>query len=397
MGKSKTPALLLFFALFLCSASGLTVSADKGEYLKGETIIVSGECDADVEVRMLSAKRMVFEGNAECRDHAFELSYEIAFSDPAGAWNIAVSSGDRDETERVIVKPVRESQFFIITFLSPSREIYARGEDLNMSVRVTDAGEEVESASVFTWGALGEKMELAYLGEGIYFLHYSIPPDAPTGQWNVVVTAEKNAGERTFGGENSKILSIEKALIPIAFAKPAVKSVQAGETLEIEVKATYPNGSLLRSPSAALSFDGRTCEMHDNNNGFFACSLEVEAAQAGVRQILVEISDEFGNTGKSGMDITVGIGAASVLLGILPAAVVLLAAAFAAWFFALPRMRQKRESRFLGKEGKELEAKIRKLQEDYFEKGSVGKEEYRRRIAGLEAELEEVKKKLKTP
>jgi len=398
MGKraSKFVILFLFFVFVFYAGNALTIATDKEEYIKGEEIHASGNCDSDkVKISLQNSERKVFEKEVNCLDSSFELNYLITFLDPGGIWLLKAYSLGEEKTTRVRVKPSRESQFYLITFLSPSKESYLRTEDLNVRVRITDAGENLEGAAVFTWDVFGEKKQLIPMGKGLYSLPYQVPVDASIGNWKIVVTAEKIVEGERFGGEKSRFIAIENGWIKIELVKPKVKNFAVGSAAVIELKASYLNGKRPLNPIASLSFDGKTIEMAHAGDGIFIHSLALGKNDVGTKKINLLVKDEFGNSGESQIEIVVSEGPLFWIIEVGPYTIILFGIIVAILFFALSRVKKKKAKKRLEKQRQAVEEKIKKVQQDYFENGKISKRKYKQKIAELEATLSEIRQRLK--
>lgn len=384
------PALFLLCILIGASAA-LSVKAERDEFSKGEEIVLSGNCNNRVEIYFLNSEREIARGQAECLDEQYSFSHEISFLDPAGIWWAWAEEGAAKRKVQLKVNATRESQFYLITFLSPSEESYFRGQDINISVRITDAGQNVEQAKANTWDSEGKKLEMLHFGNGVYLVNYRIPENANIEDWAIVVTAEKNK----FGGERRINVSVEKAPIAINIIKPEFKNFEVDSTLEVEIALTYLNGQPVEGASVEMLFGEERMEMLPQGNGVFTQSIELERGDLGAKKIAIMVVDSQDNDTNTQLDIIVSDSIISSAITLIPIAAVLVVIALVVIFVVKPMLKEKEDVSGLKKQEKRLEEQITKLQKDYFAWGRVSKEYYNGKSVELQAKLSDVKKKLK--
>jgi hypothetical protein len=315
--------------------------------------------------------------------------------DPAGIWWAWVEEGTTKRKFQLKVNATRESQFYLITFLSPSEESYFREQDLNISVRITDAGQIVDRAKVYTWNSEGKRLEMLYFSEGVYLVNYRIPSNAKIEDWAIMVTAEKeNLGE-TFGGERRINVSVKKAPITINIIKPEFKNFEVDSTLEMEIALTYLSGQPVTDASVGMLFGEEKLELVSQGNGLFSQSFVLEREDLGAKKITVTVVDAQDNDANTQFDIIISDSIISNAITLIPIASVLIVLALIGIFVVKPLIKEKEDVASLKKQKKSLEARLNKLQKDYFAWGKVSKEYYNGKSVELQAKLSDVKKKLK--
>ncbi len=393
--KNRLAFPVLFLLCILISASALSIKAERDEFSKDEEIVVSGNCDNGVEVSFLNSEREIASGRAECLDGQYSFSYQTSFLDPAGIWWVWVKEGTAKRKFQIKLNATRESQFYLITFLSPSEESYFRGQDLNISVRIADAGQNVERAKVYTWDSEGRKLEMRYFSKGVYLVNYRIPNNAKIEDWAIVVTAEKEKFDEKFGGERRINVSVEKAPIAINIIKPEFKNFEVDSTLEVEIVLTYLNGMPVEDANVEMFFGEEIMEMESQGKGVFSQSVVLEREDLGAKKIAILVVDSQDNDANTQLDIIISDSIISKAITLIPIAVVLLGIGLIGIFVVKPMIREKEDVASLKKQQKRLEAQINKLQKDYFARGKVSKEYYKGKSVELQAKLSDLKKKLK--
>lgn len=393
-------AIVFFvFLLSMCAfAHALSIETGKGAYSKGETIEISGECGAGEPI-ILSAssdQKLVFEERLSCSSAGnFSAPHEISYLDPAGGWRITANAPSGESTKIIAVESTKPSQYFLISFLSPSRATYHRTDDLAISVRITDAGQAVEDANVVMWGADGMRLALEPQGGGTYSLNYAVPFDAPVGVWKLTVAAERFSGTGRSGGENIIKVNLKESPIKIGIRRPVVRNFDAGETVFVEVELSYLNGKPLRDASVHVRVRDENYAMGWREENIYDFNYALSERDVGSLVFLVEASDAAGNKGVEKIDVIV----TAALWRIAGAILIVAAAGFvilviiAAVFFSMAGKAAHTAS--LKRTEKNLEEAITKLQGDYFDRTAVDKKTYRGRLSEYEAKLKEAREKLR--
>ena len=389
-------ALLALAVHFATLAFAITVDTCSENYPKGENVCVTGSCEPGIiEISINSLGRDVLTKNIHCTDGNFELNYLTRFSDPSGVWTVTAKAIDVEGTptveKTVRVSQVRESQFFLITFLSPSKDSYFRTEAADITARVTDAGVPIEGADVFTWLPNGNKTQIPYAGNGIYSLGYVVKPNDNLGTWKLTVTTEN----QNAGGENSMSILVKKAPIAIDLIEPAGRSFDVGSDIPVKLKASYLDGSAPQQASAVADFDGKRYELANIGNGEFEQAIKTFGAVGGAKSLEITLVDAFGNEGHKKIDLALSESVFSLASGVWPYIIAMLAVTLIILFVVRPKMRLKKETKGIENRANELEDKIKKIQKDYFQKGAISKQIYTKKLSAFEAELAEARKKLK--
>ncbi len=395
--KRKSRELIALLALLLClfgTVNALSIESNTGVYSKGETIQIFGGCDAGIAVSISSIGREISEENVRCINSGFDLNYLIGFSDPAGVWELKVT-GETEDSITVKVNQARESKFYLVTFLSPSAETHPRGDEINISVRITDTGKPVETENVFTWFPNGRKQRLSPVGEGVYSIGYKIPLDEKLGMWKIYVTVEKETEQGIYGGENSAGTEIGTAPVLIEIIEPKARQFGAGSTVPLQIRANYEGGELPEQMTASVNDGINNFEMESQGGGIFTLNLKTEIGDIGIKRIRFTATDQYGNEGVSAIEITFAEDIIPVVLSVLPYIAVALVILLGIYYRVLPKLRERKSGKQLSKRRKELKKEMEELQKKYFNKGGISKESYDKKIAAMNSELNETEEKLK--
>lgn len=385
--------LLLFIIPNICS---LTLETDNATFQKGEIFRIFGRCTSldTVKVSSFQDIKEIFEESAECSENGtFSLTHQISYLDPEGDWLIFAAEGDENKTNTIRITPTKESSFLVITFLSPSTISHYKNEDLDISVKITDAGQPVEDANVLFWGAEGEKQNLVYKGSGIYSSQYTIPLDTPAEAWDLRVTSLKKAGAQEHGGETKINMEIGSAPLQIDIIWPKAKSIEIRNQATIEAKITYFNGKQFDG-NAAVEIAGKKFNLERKSEYLYGTTLFISEEYLGTNEFAISAEDKFGNFGKKEVEFVVIGGIISQLqnAGVYILVAVIIAAVFI--FLAYPRISKNLNLKKLTAEERKLNFLIEKLQRDYFETNVIDRQTYQKKLAEFEAKLNEAKKKL---
>ena len=376
------------------------LSLDKGQLThgKGDTITFSGSCSPEESftIKAVNEGRIVFEESVRCDfDGKYKTSYRTSLSDPAGKWSVELYDGETQVQRRIYtVNNTRESGFYVITFLSPTITVHYRMEDIKLSVLVMNSGTAVEDAEVVSWNAEGNRIDLEYVGNGAYFTEYEIPHNAETGDFEVLVTAANNDVRPKVGGERSISVSIEESPITINVMEPRAHTFDSGSRIPMLVEATYVYGKPLVNGKLVVGIGDDGYVMNKISDALYSFEYMLSEEERGSLNIMFLAEDGAGNLGEKKVGIVVSSSIAGLILANILYIIIAIIAIIIAVLVIFPQIRHKLLRKTLERKREKLIKSIKKLQTDYFEKHTVGKEMYREKFSKMEAELSEVEKKL---
>lgn len=391
---------LLFCLLLICfSANALTLNTDKDSYEKGETINVSGSSESAVRLTISNGKIKIAEEELIPEGNLFEFSYKSTYLDPSGQWTITAENDmNRIEKDFEVRIPARGA-YFLITFFSPSTGEHKRTKNIEINVEITDAGVPINSAEVVAYGASGERLQLEPKGEGIYYLNYAIPFNAPLGEWNLVLTAKKGYGNNLTGGENSIKLTVIETPILLEVVRPSTQIIGLGERTTIIVKPTYFNGKTVdESTTLTARINSEIVDFARESNGEYIAYYT--PGELGELKIEVSAEDSAQNEGSKVLTIIVGgwleffIGQywLYLLIGIIIAALIV--------YKTQSKVIYDFRLNSLKKEKEKTKLMLKKVQEDYFKKGVIDKtnyeptsSEYKKKLCAIDEKINVLMKK----
>ncbi|MFH1240258.1 MAG: hypothetical protein V1672_03500 [Candidatus Diapherotrites archaeon] len=381
------------FLIFLTSVHALTLNLNQTEINKEDTLQILGECDeGSIKIYANNYDRFVFEKSLECDEFGkYFAEYEVSFLDPEGYWEIYSEQGNELKSQKILVKSTKKSKFLVITFLSPGKESYYKNEDLDISVKITDAGNAVEDAEVIFWDLEGQKQKLEYQNTGIYSAEYTIPLDANTAEWQIRITAEEKTETDKIGGDAKLDIEIENSKFKINVLKPDKPSIETGSQLIVEAEITYFNNK---------EFDGETkvqignyqLTLDKKTNKLYSGSLFVSDEYLGLENIIISVEDKFGNHATEEVNLLVTSGFISSLISETGYFILAFILIVILGLVIYPRFKKNLESHNLQKEKKHLNSQIKELQKDYFERNKIQKNTYNKKLAEFESRKAEIEK-----
>src|SRR3989344_427106 len=395
-GSWRNAFLLLAVLLLASDAIALTILTDKLSYVKGDVIAISGACSAGNQnlVIGLNGEKKIFEEDIECsEEEEFSFDYQSSFLDPEGNWELRLSTPEESAKINVVVENKREAGFYFIKVLNPTIGKYSRAEKLDFSVEVTDAGTLVADARVVLWGVKGERIEFRNSGSGVYNVEYTVLVDAPLGSWKVLLLAETVRGQERIGGRNNELeMVIEKAPISIDVLEPKTTTFELGTRIPVRINATYFNGSGLPEESIATArVDGKEITLSRISSSEFAGMIEIE--QSGSLEVEITVDDQSENITTKTLNLVAGCSVTCLITnyGLYIIAVVLVG--LVAFQLFVGKVSYGSELSKLEKEKQKNLELIVSLQKEYFSKGVMPANSYKKNLAEYKARLAELEEK----
>lgn len=397
--RAEVRAAFAFFLLLAlaCQAVAISIETDSAEYSKGGTIKAGGECDEGelILLNFSGGGRDILGEKLTCdSDGRFYFGHVVSNLDPSGTWSISAEAPSGKDSKTITVKPTKLSQYLLVVFLSPSSATVHRTDTIEVSVRVTDSGEPVADAEVVMWDSAGERRALNYKGDGKYSAAAEIPFDAPSGVWKLTVAAESRVNGEPRGGEAAIGLNIAPTPISIDVLRPTVTNFDAGSNIRFTVALSYLNGKPVADAVASADIRGVSLPMSWQSENIFDLNYSLQDSDAGSLPVVITAGDAYGNRGEKRLDLVAG-GSVWKLLGFaLLAAVACFVVIAVVAAVALSKLRKHSGIQSLEHAIAETNAKLKRLQEDYFERNLIGKEAYRLKAKELDQKLRSLEERL---
>jgi len=389
----------------------LEVTTDKETYEKGDRIKIYGSVKDPFgdAVSEGSVKISIFDGKRKqeiftsISDGTFSTGYYITFDKPEGEWHISVTAKDSNgditsypQNLTISVKSPETCKFLLISVVNPSYgQIFRRGETVTFTAIVTDDGRKVSGAAVRGYLPDGDIIVFSEGEPGFYTSSYKLRYDCKFENWTVYIEGIKD----TDGVLKSGFAWVTFRVLP---AKPIYqiinqlpRKVEAGEEVEIEIKALYPDGTPIEDGVIkATAQDGEEIVFNPIGSGIYVASFTPE--EGGTDWLInVTISDSYGNvaslslgkinvTTPSVSTYAVRYWWATLALSSLTAIAV---GAFTHRRLLFIRLKKYR------KDIQNLERQKRMAAERYFLKGEITREAYDKIIQECESRIAELSKK----
>ncbi|MAG18240.1 MAG: hypothetical protein CL944_02080 [Candidatus Diapherotrites archaeon] len=392
--------MIILAVLFLAGfSSALTLKSGQTNYEKGSEIILSGSCDLG-DMHRISAElgnKKIFDEQINCfSDGKFDFKYPTSFLDPSGNWRIKLFTPENETEIIVIVKPIPESAFYRITFLSPAGVAFKRGETIFISIEMTDSGEIVNDAQVVMYDVFGRKIYLKAEGNGIYDVNYGVPFNAPEEKWGLTVVAQKEDDGKLYGGE--RLLEIE--ILPASFIfqiiEPVNQTYEQSDKIPIKAKVTYSNGVSLTQTNievAELRVGQEKIPFEINSNGELI--LAYAPKETGNQIYRIYLKDNAGNESEHKIELIVTCSATCMVknYGLIVLVVVLVLGVVSKLFYT--KINYSVQLLKLKNEKAKTTELIKDLQREYFEKAVMPAKSYKSNMATYKSKLIELDEKIK--
>jgi len=200
----------------------------------------------------------------------------LSFIDSDGEWNVKIKAEDKDgnmgEFEKKIIVGIPEGVlYYKIDFLSPVKGTsYSRGESVPITIEVSEEGKVVKAAKVIFKTPNGKNLNMTESEDGIYSANYKINFNDPIGLWTLSVQAIRKIAEKTRAGASKIPLQITQSRISIEVIEPVIDNAFTGQKLDYRIKATYPNGDEVTQADLSLILsNGDSVEFKEIEKGVY--------------------------------------------------------------------------------------------------------------------------------
>jgi hypothetical protein len=391
----------------------LTLATDKENYNQGEIIRISGTA-LDVTGKLIpsgtatikfSSGDWSWENTVRISGGAFADNFRISFGHPTGTWTILVNAadglGNSGTASKNVSVAIPETHVYHVAILSPVGGLtYSRGEDIDISVNITEAGEGVENATVFLNTPTGEKITLTDVSGGFYTGRYRLKWGDPEGTWWVSVEGKKTV-DSTFRAGGSYInVVIEPAMLQVALLSPTERRFEVGQSIKVSAEVSYPDGTLVEDVIVTVTTPaGENLVLMYEAPGIYSADYVVTERDTGPWTLKVSAVDLYGNAGEK----------SSVISIVPPSPVGVLARYWWAFLAILVGVGVVsayvvQKARFVGrlervrKEKREVIRLMKEAETKYYREGSITRDTFDELMRGYEkraAELEREERVLK--
>ncbi len=387
-------AFLAWLAIMLPYASAINIETQKNVE-KGKTLKIIGNANpGKLTIKILFSGSIVKETELETfSDGNFSFDYNVAFNDPSGTWRIIAIQGEDRNTAFSSIANSNESAFLFIKFFSPSKQNFTATENILFNVRITDSGKPVERAVTYVWFPQLGKTLLQESENGVYSGELHIPEILQGGDYNAIVTSEKvSSKEERSGGENILPISISKPELIITLLKPTLYEAKIAKPIEILAMPTYNTGAVPEDAKISAEINGKKINLEKTAGGFSATYVPDEHDDSLIN-IKILGYDSFGNSGKKEFSMKItgfeeNFLEKNWLFFTICIALAIAAIASGTWFF-----RKKNATRLVEQKKKEIETKMKKVEESFYKRPTVDRKTFDEVLAKYREDLDELKGK----
>ncbi|MFH1235371.1 MAG: hypothetical protein V1685_00330, partial [Parcubacteria group bacterium] len=392
----------------------VTIATDSENYQKGGQIHLYGTVNSSGSPVQSGTVEIILSSGSWKRplistfsSGAYSIYYTVSFGDPDGTWTITAEATDAsgntgENTDNIYVSIPSDTVYYTVTFLSPAvGRSYNRGDEISITVQVTQAEMAVEGAQVSCRLPLDGNLVLTESSPGRYSTTYKFQWDDLIENWYISAEAKKTVSGSLMAGGNYIGFELEPAVLRLDLLSPAKHEFSPDEKMSIRVGVVYPDSTPVENGTVIVSTPaGWSLTLAEEGNGIYGTLTSSISEDVGSGTLRVTVTDSGGNTGSTAYTVAVVPKSSSlypvyillncgIIVGVgIPVAI------FARW-----------RSRHVTLEAIECETKeIKRLEKEafnkYFKKGAISRQIYdelmqrhNKRLTELRRRRDELSKK----
>lgn len=286
----------------------IAIKADKEVFQKGEKIHVFGNIsqthqknnidDINITYRYNKWKRF---DSAKIKNNSFDFYYNISYGDPDGIWNLTTTIIDNEEnvfsndTKINVVPPPDILRFNVLLYSPPEDAVYYRGNIVDISVYVTEAGIGVNNAITSCIFSMNNRVNLTEIADGYYQGSYRIPWDSEIGFWSISIECIKQSGSSLKAGGSYTFVEVKPATISLELLKPTKNEYNIDESFSIIANLSYPDGKIVKDAEVIAKTPSSNIELVDQQNGTYLIKYMISNDDLGSWFMDVYANDKYGN------------------------------------------------------------------------------------------------------
>lgn len=194
----------------------------------------------------------------------------------------------------LVIPPTLAQLYYAVTWLAPIPDsTYYRGDLLEIRIKLLEAGQPVSKASVKAT-LPDDIIWLSEIQPGIYEAKYRIGWDAPTGDWEIDVLAEKKVDNETYKGSSKIKISVKPTTLHVDIISPGPRIAKL--TGEIKINLTYLDGSPVPVASVNATLGDKKIKLTYVGEGIYSAGFEVLEGRWTLR---ISASDDYANSGSA--------------------------------------------------------------------------------------------------
>jgi len=333
-------------------------------------------------------------------------TYQISFGHPEGTWTISTSAADNlghsgSTSKNIGVTTPAAYAYYTVQILSPVAGLtYSRGGDIDISVKVTESGANVENAEVSLTTPTGEEITLNETSPGTYTGRHTLEWDDPEGTWSISVEGKKTVDNTLKAGGGYISVEIESATLQVTMLSPTERKFEVGQSVKISAELSYPDGTLVEDVTvSATTPAGEELTLVYESPGVYSADYVITEQDVGTWSLEVSGEDLYGNSGSKSSVISIeSMGSIGILSKYWLAVLGSIVAIGVASAFATRRVRAAGRLKRITNEKRELIKLMKEAETKYYKEGSITRDTFDELVRGHEkraAELEKEERVLK--
>lgn len=311
----------------------VSLHTDKASYLKGQTIHLFGNAtttdgshltSGSVVFTIVTEQRSAF-AITSLQNSSFEYFYPISYGDYEGQWTIQArvignTSQVGIQTSNITVSlPLGAMRYTVDFYAPPNNAIFERGDRFPISVYVTENSRAVQNATTRCRLPSMQTISLLEYSPGNYKQNYTIPWDAPLGDWFFTVESIKNVSGTVKAGGSCSSITIQPAPLKVMVVQPSSLQVSSPSTIHIEIRVQYPDATNMSTGEVTAIMPRGDITLERMSNGLFATNISFTDQDVGTQIIEFHAKDLYGNIGFiKKIAVIVSVPQTSIFLSFIP-------------------------------------------------------------------------------
>lgn len=298
----------------------LTLETDNENYDKGQTIQISGTAtdpkgntvSSGTATIQLSCGDWGHETTVQISNGAYSDNFHISFGHPEGTWSIEISAADSlgnsgSTSKNIDVTTPAAYAYYTVQIQSPVAGLtYTRGDDIDISVKVTEDGVNVENAEVSLTTPTGGEIAPTETSPGTYTSRYCLEWDDPEGTWSISIEGKKTVDNTFKAGGGYINVEVEPATLQITLLSPTERKFEVGQSITVSAEVSYPDGTLVEDVTvSATTPAGEDLTLAYESPGVYSTNYVVTEQDVGSWTLRVSAEDLYGNSGSKSSVISI--------------------------------------------------------------------------------------------
>ncbi|MAF36016.1 hypothetical protein CL622_02760 [archaeon] len=382
--------------------SNLTFELEDEFAYKGGAAIFEGTSNENVTLRaVLNGNEIFSEIIRPNANDEYRFVYPVALHDPKGKWIVTATNSFNQISKELVVIKTPESEELAISFIKPFSSNFEKGATVPFTVKVTHDGSIVENAVIGMWTVTGERAFFEKSGPGEYSFNYDLPRTAKKGVWNVQIAGSAVRGQSEFGAETSIPLIILESDVSITRESPVRNEFLFGDPFRLTVHALYEDGQPVDGTTARVEFNlpinNKTVfDLNQEKPGVFSGTFSTSSFSNTIlsaRVSLLRGEEKIQETVYSFLPEAYWFQFVKTNILFFAFPLVLLILALFVWMSEFKSKTKKSE---LVKRRSAFIEKLKKLEDDYYNKGLMKDKEYDSQKLLLETKIAALAVKIKS-